>query len=237
MKIILLAIVICFTHVCSAQLNLLKVASTKANSLLISSSLNKEEVAKGLREALVVGAENATKRASSKGGFLNNKAIRIPFPAEAEKMKKILQKAGMQSQIVAFEKSINSAAELASKEVLIIFVDAVTTMTIKDAFTILKGKDDAATTYLRKQTNAQLYAKIKPITSNAIQQVEVTKYWTPLVKSYNAIHFAKAINPDLEDYITHKTIEGLFVLIANQEKEIRHNPEARISTLLQKVFK
>ena len=92
MKIILLAIVICFTHVCSAQLNLLKVASTKANSLLISSSLNKEEVAKGLREALVVGAENATKSASSKGGFLNNKAIRIPFPSEAQKMKNTLQK-------------------------------------------------------------------------------------------------------------------------------------------------
>jgi len=237
MRIILSAILICFVHVCFAQLNLLKVASTKANSLLISSSLDKEEVAKGLREALVVGAEKATQSASSKGGFLNNKAIRIPFPSEADKMKNTLQKAGMQSQIIAFEKSINSAAELAAKEVFVIFVDAVTTMTINDAFTILKGEDDAATTYLRKQTNAQLYAKIKPITSNAIQQVEVTKYWTPLVKSYNAIPFTKAINTDLEDYVTDKAIEGLFVLIANQEKEIRNNPEARVSALLQKVFK
>ena len=237
MRIILLAIFFCFSHLCSAQLNLLKVASTKANSLLISSSLDKEEVAKGLREALVVGAEKATQSASSKGGFLNNKAIRIPFPSEADKMKNTLQKAGMQSQIIAFEKSINSAAELAAKEVFVIFVDAVTTMTINDAFTILKGEDDAATTYLRKQTNAQLYAKIKPITSNAIQQVEVTKYWTPLVKSYNAIPFTKAINTDLEDYVTDKAIEGLFVLIANQEKEIRNNPEARVSALLQKVFK
>ena len=237
MRIILSAIFICFFYVCSAQINLLKVASTKANSLLLSSSLDKEEVAKGLREALVVGVEKATQSASSKGGFLNNKAIRIPFPSEAQKMKNTLQKAGMQSQIIAFEKSINSAAELAAKEVFVIFVDAVTSMTIKDAFTILKGKDDAATTYLRKQTNAQLYAKIKPITSNAIQQVEVTKYWTPLVKSYNAIPFTKAINPDLEDYVTDKTIEGLFVLIANQENEIRNNPEARVSALLQKVFK
>ena len=237
MKIILLSIFICFFHLCSAQLILLKVANTKANSLLISSSLDKEEVAKGLREALVVGAEKATQSASSKGGFLNNKAIRIPFPSEADKMKNTLQKAGMQSQIIAFEKSINSAAELAAKEVFVIFVDAVKTMTINDAFTILKGEDDAATTYLRKQTNAQLYAKIKPITSNAIQQVEVTKYWTPLVKSYNAIPFTKAINPDLEDYVTDKAIEGLFVLIANQEKKIRNNPEARVSALLQKVFK
>tara|TARA_B100000902_G_C27243705_1_gene881407 strand:- start:560 stop:1273 length:714 start_codon:yes stop_codon:yes gene_type:complete len=237
MRIIILAILICFAHLCSAQLNVLKVASTKANSLLISSSLDKEEVAKGLREALVVGAEHATKSASSKGGFLSNKAIRIPFPSEAKKMKITLQKAGMQSQIIAFEKSINSAAELAAKEVFFIFVDAVKTMTINDAFTILKGEDDEATTYLRKQTNAQLYAKIKPIISNAIQQVKVTKYWTPLVKSYNAIPFTKAINTDLEDYVTDKAIEGLFVLIANQEKEIRNNPEARVSALLQKVFK
>ena len=237
MKIILSAIFICFFYVCSAQINLLKVVSTKANSLLMSSSLDKEEVAKGLSEALLVGAEKSTQSASLKGGFLNNKAIRIPFPSEAEKMKNALQKAGMQSQIIAFEKSINSAAELAAKEVFIIFVDAVTAMTIKDAFAILKGKDDAATMYLREQTNAQLYAKIKPIASNAIQQVEVTKYWTPLVRSYNTIPFTKAINPDLENYVTQKTIEGLFVLIANQEKEIRNNPEARVSALLQKVFK
>jgi len=237
MKIIFSAIFICFFYISSAQINLLKVASTKANSLLMSSSLDKEEVAKGLKEALVVGAEKAIQSASSNGGFLNNKAIRIPFPSEAEEMRNTLQKAGMQSQIIAFEKSINLAAELAAKEVFVIFVDAVTTMTIKDAFTILKGKDNAATTYLRKQTNAQLYAKIKPITRNTIQQVQVTKYWTPLVKSYNGIPFTKAINSDLEDYVTDKAIEGIFVLISNQEKEIRNNPEARVSALLQKVFK
>ena len=237
MKIILSIIFICFFYISSAQINLLKVASTKANSLLMSSSLDKEEVAKGLKEALVVGAEKAIQNASSNGGFLNNKAIRIPFPAEAEEMRNTLQNAGMKSQIIAFEKSINSAAELAAKEVFIIFVDAVKNMNIKDAFTILKGKDNAATTYLRKQTNAQLYSNIKPIISNTIQQVQVTKYWNPLVKYYNTIPFTKAINPDLEDYVTDKTIEGIFVLIANQEKKIRHNPEARVSTLLQKVFK
>tara|TARA_B110000914_G_scaffold89941_1_gene79012 strand:- start:527 stop:958 length:432 start_codon:yes stop_codon:yes gene_type:complete len=143
----------------------------------------------------------------------------------------------MQSQITDFEKSINSAAELATKQVLVIFVDAITTMSIQDAFQILKGDNTAATSYLRKQTNTQLYTKIKPIASKAIQQVEVTKYWNPLVKTYNTIPFTKTVNPDLEDYVTNKTIEGLFVLIANQEKEIRNNPKARTSALLQKVFK
>ena len=71
---------------------------------------------------------------------------------------------------------------------------------------------------------------------NAIKESEVAKYWTPLVKTYNSIPFTKSVNPDLEDYITNKTIEGIFVLIANQEKEIRMNPKSRTSLLLQKVF-
>ncbi len=143
----------------------------------------------------------------------------------------------MQSQITDFEKSINSAAELATKQVLVIFVDAITSMSIQEAFKILKGENTAATYYLKKQTNAQLYNKIKPITKKVIQQVELTKYWNPLVKTYNSIPFTKTVNPDLEDYVTNKTIEGIFVLIANQEKEIRNNPKARTSALLQKVFK
>lgn len=220
-----------------AQINLLKSASLQAKELLNTAEISKEEVAKGLKEALVVGADKAIKSASAKDGFYTNKEIQIPFPADAEKMKITLQKAGMQSQIIAFEKSINSAAELAAKEVFVVFVDAVTSMTIKDAFAILRGDNTAATSYLKKQTNEQLYTKIKPIASKAIQQVEVTKYWNALVKTYNTIPFTKTVNPDLEDYVTNKAIEGIFVLIANQEKEIRNNPKARTSELLQKVFK
>ena len=235
MKTIFLVLSLLAAQLCSAQIDLLKMASTKASTLL-SSSATKEEVAKGLREALVVGADKATKSASAKDGFYDNKVIRIPFPAEAENMKQTLQKTGMQSQITDFEKSLNSAAELATKQVLIIFVDAITNMSIEDAFQILKGGNTAATSYLKKKTSAQLYNKIKPIAKKAIQQVEVTKYWNPLVKTYNTIPFTKLVNPDLEDYVTNKTIEGIFVLIANQEKEIRNNPKARTSALLQKVF-
>ena len=236
MKSIFFVLLLLTVQLCSAQIDLLKVASTKASTLLYSSA-NEDEVAKGLREALVVGADKATESASAKGGFYANKVIRIPFPAEANKMKKTLQKVGMQSQITDFEKSVNSAAELATKQVLVIFVDAITNMSIQDAFQILKGENTAATSYLRKQTNVQLYNKIKPIAKKAIQQVEVTKYWNPLVKTYISIPFTKEVKPDLEDYVTNKTIDGIFVLIANQEKEIRNNPKARISAILQKVFK
>ena len=236
MKTIFLALLLFLAQICSAQIDLLKVASKKVSTLLSSSAKN-DEVAKGLKEALIVGADKATYSASAKDGFYANKVIRIPFPAELEKMKKTLLKIGMQSQITDFEKCINSAAELAAKEVFVIFLDAVTALTIQDAVQILKGENTAATSYLRKQTNTQLYNKIKPIVKKAILQVEVTKYWNPLVKTYNSIPFTKAVNADLENYVTNKTIEGIFVLVANQEKEIRNNPNSRTSALLQKVFK
>ena len=236
MKTIFLVLSLLAVQLCSAQIDLLKMASTKASTLL-SSSATKDEVVKGLKEALVVGADKATESASANDGFYANKVIRIPFPSEAAKMKKTLLKAGMQSQINDFEKSINSAAELAAKQVLVIFVNAITNMSIQDAFQILKGENTAATSYLKEQTSAQLYKKIKPIAKKAILQVEVTKYWNPLVKMYNTIPFTKPVNPDLEDYVTNKTIEGIFVLIATQEREIRNNPKARTSVLLEKVFK
>ena len=236
MKFIFSALLLIVSHLCLAQIDLLKVASTKA-SVLLSTSANNDEVTKGLKEALVIGASKAIENSSAKGGFYTNILIRIPFPAEAEKMKKTLQKAGMKSQIKGFEKSINSAAELASKEVLVIFVDAINSINIKDALQILKGGNTAATTYLKKHISVQLYNKIKPIAKKAIYQVEVTKYWNPLLKSYNTIPFTKSVNLDLEDYVTTKTIDGIFVLIANKEKEIRNNHKARTSELLLKVFK
>ena len=109
-------------------------------------------------------------------------------------------------------------------------------MSINDAFAILKGNDNAATQYLKKQTSSDLHTEFKPIIKTAIAKVEVTKYWNPLVKRYNALPLTKKVNPDLEEYITAKTIEGLFVLIAQEEKNIRKNPKARVSELLQKVF-
>jgi len=236
MKTIFSVILLLVSQLCSAQFDLLKIASTRSSTLL-SSSATKDEVAEGLKEALVIGADKSIQKASSKDGFYANKVIRIPFPSEAVKMKNILQKSGMQSQIKDFEKSINLAAELATKEVFVIFADAIANMSINDAFQILAAENTAATSYLRKKTNAQLYNKIKPIVNKAIHQCDVTKYRSPLVKAYNTITFKKSVNTDLEDYISNETIAGIFVLIAIQEKEIRNNPKSRTSALLQKVFK
>ena len=152
-------------------------------------------------------------------------------------MKSTLVKMGFSDQVIKFEKSINNAAELASKEALPIFVNAVKSMTINDAFSILNGNDNSATVYLKDQTSTSLYTKFKPIISNAISKVDVTKYWSDLTSAYNKVPFVKPINTDLDDYITKGAMYGLFFLIEQEEKNIRNNPTARTTEILKKVFK
>jgi len=237
MKYILLFLLSATLSSTSAQINLLKKATEKANKLIKEEQpLTVSEVSKGLMEALIQGSEKSVQLASVKDGFNNNTLIRIPFPEDAKKMKTTLIKVGMTNQIKQFEKSINNEAELASKKALDILISAIKSMSINDAFAILKGNDNAATQYLKKQTSSDLHTEFKPIIKTAIAKVEVTKYWNPLVKRYNALPLTKKVNPNLEEYITAKTIEGLFVLIAQEEKNIRKNPKARVSELLQKVF-
>ena len=221
----------------SAQIKLLKNATEKANKLIKAEQpLSVSEVSKGLVEALIQGSKKSVQLASVKDGFNNNRLIRIPFPEDAKRIKSTLLKVGMTHQIKQFEKSINNAAELASAEALEILINAIISMSINDAFAILNGNNNAATQYLNKQTSSDLHTKFKPIIKTAIGKVEVTKYWKPLVEKYNAIPLTKTVNADLDAYITTKTIEGLFILIAQEEKNIRLNPQARLSDLLQKVF-
>ena len=238
MKIILSVILSVVVSSASAQSwKELKSAAAKAKEVITTKELSKSEIASGLKEALEIGASNSSELASEKGGFNNNNLIRIPFPAEAEKMKSTLVKVGLKLQVKQFEESLNSAAEEASKFAKEIFITAVKNMTITDAFKILKGEDNSATIYLKKQTSKELYKKFKPVVKKAIEKVHVTKYWDQLSGRYNVIPMTSKINPDIEDYVTNKTIDGLFVLIAKEEKNIRNNPDARLSELLQKVFK
>tara|TARA_Y100000589_G_scaffold60572_2_gene51425 strand:- start:1283 stop:1999 length:717 start_codon:yes stop_codon:yes gene_type:complete len=236
-KIILIFCLIS-SHQLFAQINLLKEVSEKANALVKGENpLSEDQVKKGLVEALIKGSEKSVQSASKKDGFNLNKSIKIPFPEDAKKMKSTLVKMGFSDQVIKFEKSINNAAELASKEALPIFVNAVKSMTINDAFSILNGDDNSATVYLKDQTSSSLYTKFKPIISNAISKVDVTKYWSDLTLAYNKVPFVKPINTDLDDYITKGAMYGLFFLIEQEEKNIRNNPRARTTEILKKVFK
>ena len=225
MRLLLLLIFSIAANTMIAQINLSKLKSSaqKAQEVINSSELKHGDVVKGLKEALIIGATNSSTDASQKGGFYNNSLIRIPFPEDAEEMKTTLIKAGMQTQVNHFEKTLNEAAEDASNYAKDIFIDAVKNMSINDAMAILKGNDNAATNYLKKQTSKELRVKFKPVVKNSIEKVHLTKYWGSLVNRYNAILLTKEMNADLEDYITNEAIDGLFVLIAKEEKNIRNN--------------
>jgi hypothetical protein len=237
-KIVVLVIVLsCLALVSCAELTTLLPELVSAASA--GSGLTTEEIIAGLKEALSVGAANSAALASKTDGFNLNSAIKIPFPAEAIKVKNALEKAGLNSLVTDFEKSLNRAAEEASKKSLPIFKNAITSMTITDAANILSGSDSAATVYLKTKTESALIAEFAPVVKNALQTVNVTKYWTPIVSAYNAISIvsgASAVNPDLNVYVTQKALNGLFYLVGQEEKKIRKDPAARVSEILKKVF-
>ena len=199
-------------------------------------SLTNDEIVQGLKEALNIGVDKASAKASQSGGFNQNKLIRIPFPEEAKKMEEKLRLIGMNDQINNFETALNRAAETAAKEAAPIFLSAIKSMNVKDGLTILKGENSAATNYLNQTTSDSLYKAFRPVIQKAIKLAKVTQFWNPLAIRYNKIPLTTKVNPDLEDYTTKKAIEGLFKLLAKEEKAIREQPNARVTDLLKKVF-
>ena len=215
-----------------AQINMNQIM----NSVTGSPGLTNDKVVKGLKEALSVGTKNSSDKASKLDGFYKNPKIKIPFPKEAQQMEKTLRSMGMDQQVDRFVKSLNRAAEDASKKASPIFLKAITSMSITDGMKILKGGNSAATDFLKGATTGQLKTEFKPVVKTSLQKVEVTKYWNPLVKSYNKVPMVKKMNPNLDDYVTTLAIDGLFKLIAEEELKIRKDPAARITQLLQEVF-
>ncbi|MCD6069243.1 MAG: hypothetical protein K0S33_4069 [Bacteroidetes bacterium] len=239
MKTILLSALLLCTLAGSSQ-GLLNKAKDKANSITKGKSsgtgLSNEQVVKGLKEALSIGADNSSTLASKADGFYKNPEIFIPWPAEAQAMKDKLIKMGFQNKVTEFETSLNRAAEEAAKDAAPIFKDAVTGMSVGDGFAILKGNDTAATHYLREKTYSPLKEKFTPVVKTAIEKVKVTAYWSSLVTIYNKMPGAKKQDPDLNNYVTEKAINGLMTLIGKEEAKIRNNPAAQVTDLLKDVF-
>lgn len=231
-KLIGIAGVILFSVGCAEMSSVLE-DYNKTNGAI---PLTNNEVISGLREALTVGTNNSTSLTSKLDGFYKNPEIFIPFPPEAIKVKEKVEALGMKKQVDEFVMTLNRSAETASKEAAPIFIGAIKEMTIADGFAILRGADNAATSYLKEKTSAQLKIKFNPVVKNAINQVEVTKYWNPIINAYNKIPFIEKQNPNLEDYITTKAMDGLFLMIEKEEKKIRKDPVARVTELLKKVF-
>lgn len=205
----------------------------------VSAALSNDEVIKGLKQALSLGTDNAVGFAGALDGFAQNDRIRIPFPEKAIKVKEIAENLGLGIQIEKFELTLNRAAEQASKEAAPIFLDAITSMSIADGFTILKGDKDAASVYLRSKSYDKLYSTFSPKVETAVAEVRVAENWTPLANAYNTATLltgGERVDPDLNNYVTTMAIDGLFTLLADEEAKIRENPAARVTDLLKKVF-
>lgn len=201
--------------------------------------LSNEEVISGLKEALRVGTERTVSSTGATDGFWGNALIRIPFPEEAIKVKNTLIDIGMTKPVEDFERTLNKAAESAAKEAVPVFVDAITNMTIQDGFTILRGGENAATDFLREKTTAALTARFRPVVEKATKETALTSYWQPLASAYNTATLltgGKAVNPDLDAYVTERALQGLFTVLSQEEKRIRQDPLARTTELLRKVF-
>lgn len=201
-----------------------------------SKPLTNAEVIKGLKEALNVGSNNASASASKSDGFYKNGFIKIPFPPEAVSMEQKLRAIGMGAQVDQFVLTLNRAAEEAAKKAAPVFLNTIASMTISDGFNILRGADTAATGYLRKTTSGQLHDNFKPVIQSATQKVDVTRYWNPLITAYNKIPLVIKMNPDLDEYVTGRALNGLFYLVSQEEIKIRKYPAARVTEILKRVF-
>ena len=200
------------------------------------SQLTEAEVGEGLKEALIKGISTGSDLVSKMDGYFKNLEIKIPFPPEVKKVEDKFRQIGLGSEIDKFVLTLNRGAEDAAKEAKPIFIAAIKSMTIQDAWAILKGNENAATDYLRRTTSAQLKEKFSPVIQNSLEKVNATKYYGNIVTRYNKIPFVEKVNPDLNGYATDRAIDGLFVMIAKEEKNIRKDPLARTTELLKKVF-
>jgi hypothetical protein len=183
-----------------------------------------------------VGTERGTNKVSSLNGFFSNAAIKILMPEEAQKVEKTLRGVGLGKQVDDAILSMNRAAEDAAKSATPIFVNAVKQMTFQDAMGILKGADNAATSYLQSKTTPQLAEAFRPVIEESLKKVDATKYWNTVFTNYNKISKEK-INTDLSAYVTERALSGIFVQLADEEKKIRKDPAARTTDILKQVFK
>ncbi|MBK7360383.1 MAG: DUF4197 domain-containing protein [Saprospiraceae bacterium] len=198
--------------------------------------ISSDDVANGLKEALSKGTNKGTELLSQKDGYFKS-IYKIMLPEDAKKVcDKLRPVPGFASIEEDVIEKLNRAAEDAAIKAKPIFLGAIKSMSIADAWNILKGKDNAATQYLQSTTTDPLYTEFKPIITESMEKVGAIQVWSSAVSKYNQIPFVKKANPDMTDYVTRKALEGLFKKIEEEEKDIRHNLSSRTSDLLKKVF-
>jgi hypothetical protein len=229
---VLMMMIICAASLAHAGFldNLLKNIKTPAQGL------DQNTIVSGLKEALSIGTENAVKSVSSLDGYLANEAIKILMPEKIQTVADVLGKIGQQDLVDEFVTSMNRAAEKAAPKAVPHFTSAIKEMSIEDAKKILDGGDTEATDYFKSKTQDNLYEEFKPVISTSMDEVGVTSLYKDMMGKYESVPFVKSVAPDLDHHVTEKALDGLFLMVGEEEKKIRTDPAARVTDLLKTVF-
>jgi hypothetical protein len=210
-------------------------ASGNAPALDLSSFSNKDQIG-SLKQALTQGAETAVSELAKENGYLGNDKVRIPLPDTLKNADKAMRRFGMGKYSDELITAMNRAAEAAVPEARTLFVGAIKKMTVSDAKGILTGGDDAATKYFRKNTETELAGKFKPIVGKAMENVKLAEKYDQFAGKGAKFGLVDKRDANLDDYITRKAMDGLFLMMAEQEKAIRANPLEATGALAKKIF-
>ncbi len=190
----------------------------------------------GIKEALAVGTERAVRSLGRENGYFGNAAVKILMPSSLQKVAEVAKMAGYQKQVDEFILSMNRAAEAAAPLAAKYFGDAIRAMTLEDVRGILAGGNTAATDFFRRKTSDKLYAAFKPVVSQKVSEVGATRAYKDMMGRYQSVPLMGGQSLDLDDYVTKKSLDGLFFVVGQEEKKIRTNPAARTTDLLKQVF-
>jgi len=198
--------------------------------------ISQQDSSGALRQALTQGASAAVASLGKPNGFLGNPKVKIPLPENLQKAEKLMRKLGMGKHADELIVTMNRAAEAAVPEAKALLLDAVKQMTLQDAKAILTGGDDSVTQYFQRTTSEPLTVKFLPIVRQATERVELAKKYNRYAKQAAKLGLLDKEDASLEAYVTDKALDGLFLMIAEEERAIRKNPLGQASSLLQKVF-
>lgn len=223
-------------HSFGTLINGLGVSSSKTGSNPTSTRLTPKEMSQGIKEALSKGVTVAIDQLGRRNGYLDDAAVKIPLPTRLKQVGNLLRKFHQGSLADEFIASMNHAAEQAVPQAAGIFAEAIKRMTLQDAQHILQGPNDAATQYFRRTAGVELAKRLRPIIAQTTNKVGVTLAYKRMMAQAGPLAQMLVGNTNLDDYITQKALNGLFLKIAAEEKTIRTRPAARTTELLMKVF-
>ena len=200
------------------------------------SNISNTEAATGLKQALADGSAAAVAALGVQNGFFGNPKVKIPLPPALQRIESALRFAGMRKQADDLVLTMNRAAEAAVPEAKALLVDSVKRMSVQDAKGILTGGDTAATDYFRRTTQAQLTQRFLPIVKRQTDRVGLAEQYNSLAGQGMQLGLIRQDQSTIEGYVTQKALDGLYLMIAEQEKAFRQNPLGATSDIVKRVF-